>query len=203
MPIINIRNWRVYGLTDSFEFAQKLVQAGVKVLQYRDKTINDNLFVKTAKKIKAKCLENNVLFIINDRYLLNKKIEANGVHIGLNDDPMEKVRKYLGENLIIGLSVKTANQAAEAVKKGVDYVSVSPVFDTVNKKEEPGMGLEVLKQIKQVAEVPIVAIGGINERNLPQVVQAGADSAAFIGELVQAENLQQKVNNLKMLFNKK
>jgi len=193
-------DWRVYGLIDNLAFAQKLIAAGVGVLQYRDKKVNDNEFIHTARQIKKICDENNVCFIINDRYQLVKEIDCHGVHVGLQDEELKVVRGHLGQEYIIGMSIKTVEQALRAQEIGADYVSVSPVFDTVNKVEERGVGLERLREVAAAVSVPVVAIGSITEQNLPLVVAAGADSAAFIGELMNAVDLPAKVKNLKSIW---
>jgi len=191
-----IYSWKVYALTDSVVFAEKLAKTKIKVLQYRDKNISDQEFLARAKKIQKICRQNKVDFIINDRYYLIKKIQADGVHVGLKDKKIKTIRKFIGANKILGQSIKTIKQALYAQKQGVDYISVSPVFDTVNKKEEKGVGLKRLKEVRKAVKIPICAIGSITEKNLPQVIKAGADCAAFIGELINAKNLKQKINNL-------
>lgn len=185
----------VYAITNNYAFAKKLIMAKAKIIQYRDKNIDDENFIKTAEKIKKLCRKNNVLFVINDRYRLNKKIKADCIHLGLHDGQTKN---------IFGQSVKTITQAKSAEKKGALYIAVSPVFDTINKKEEKGLGLKRLREIKKAVKIPVCAIGGITEKNLPQVIKAGADCAAFIGELVHAKNLRKKINNLcRIMYSKK
>lgn len=194
-------DWRVYGLTDNLAFANQLIEAGVGVVQYRDKQISDEEFIKIARQIKNLCDQNNICFLINDRYQLVKEIDCDGVHVGLRDEELKIVCDFLGDGYIVGMSVKTVAQAWRAQEIGADYVSVSPVFDTVNKMEERGVGLERLREVATAVAVPVVAIGSITEQNLPRVVAAGAKSAAFIGELMKAKDLPTKVKNLKNIFN--
>lgn len=200
MPKKKNIDWRVYALTDNLGYAQKLIAAGVGVIQYRNKNIPDNDFVNIAKQIKNLCDLNNICFIINDRYKLVKEIDCDGVHVGLQDENIKIVRNFLGPDYIIGASIKEIPQALQAQTMGADYISVSPVFDTINKPEEKGVGLERLKEVVATVSVPVVAIGSITEQNLPQIVLAGAKSAAFIGELANAADLLKKVKDLKDVF---
>lgn len=199
-------DWRIYGLVDNVEFAEKLLRAGVKVIQYRNKDETDEIFVENAKKVKELCAQYGAALIVNDRYQLVKEIGADGVHVGLQDARVEKVRRELGDNFVVGLSVKTVEDAKEGKESGVDYVCVSPIFDTPN-KEEKGVGLEVLRDIaRELGEdMPVLVIGGITEKNLSEVVEAGAEGVAMIGELQKAaqegeEVLREKVQRMEKIF---
>lgn len=196
----DINGKRVYGLTNTLDFARKLIESNVKIIQYRDKDITDREFMAVAKKIASLCRKNKITCIINDRYYLNGAIRADGVHIGQKDESLPTVRKKMG-NKIIGQSIKTAEQAKRAQAEGADYVSVSPVFASANKKEERGLGLERLREAARAVAVPVYAIGGITETNLPAVGEAGADGAAFIGELMKARDLSEKINRLNKILN--
>jgi len=201
-------DWRIYGVVDSVQFAEELLKAGVKVIQYRNKAESDAQFVENAKKVKELCEKNNATLIINDRYQLLKEIGADGVHVGLQDlheNDLEKIRAEVGENVIIGLSVKTAENAVEGKNKGADYVCVSPLYDTVRKADEPGVGIEALREIAKAvgSDIPVLAIGGIKEENLLTVVEAGAEGVALIGELERAAQkgeLQEKVARMEKIF---
>jgi|SRR3989344_6210980 len=201
-------DWRIYGVADNVQFAEELLGAGVKVVQYRNKTETDEKFVENAKKIKELCKKNNATLIINDRYQLLKEIGADGVHVGLQDlheNDLEKIRAEVGGNVIIGLSVKTVENAVEGKNKGADYVCVSPLYDTVRKADEPGVGIEALREIAQAvgSDIPVLAIGGIREENLLMVVEAGAEGVALIGELERAAQkgeLQEKVARMEKVF---
>jgi thiamine-phosphate pyrophosphorylase len=203
-------DWRIYGLVDNIEFARQLLGAGVKVIQYRNKNETDEAFVKHAREVRELCAQHGAVLIINDRYQLVDQISADGVHVGLQDEDVERVSDYLrerlGDNVVIGFSVKTVEDARRGKEKGASYVCVSPLFDTPNKDEE-GVGLQALREIASVVgkDIPVLAIGGITEKNLSLVIEAGAEGVAMIGELQTAASegevkLREKIERMSDLF---
>lgn len=201
-------DWRIYGVVDNVRFAEELLRAGVKVIQYRNKMETDEEFVENAKKIKELCKKDNATLIINDRYQLLEKIGADGVHVGLQDlqeNDLKEIRARVGANAIIGLSVKNVENAVEGKQNGANYVCVSPLYDTPRKADEPGVGIEALREIAQTvgSDIPVLAIGGITEKNLPKVVEAGARGVAMIGELesaIRKGELSDKVERMEKMF---
>lgn len=186
------------GGRDNIQVVQAMIGAGIKVIQYREKD-------KTLLQKYRECLQiaqmtkaAGVTFIVNDDIELAKLVQADGVHIGQDDLPLEKVRQLVGEEMIIGLSTHSPNQAQEAVKKGADYIGVGPIFKTFTKKDvcEP-VGLEYLDYVAANIDIPFVAIGGIKEHNLHEVVSRGASCIALVTEIVGAENIAGKIENLR------
>lgn len=189
-------DWDIYALVDSYEFAVACLRAGIKVIQYREKYIGDEEYARTAKKIQQACA-GKASFIINDRLAIARELQADGVQLGQND---QDFRQAIGEFAFVGVSTHSVEQALRAEKDGATYIGIGPVFVTINKPEEPAIGLGVLKKVVEQVKIPIVAIGGITEDNLPQVVEAGARKTAFIGELksaFEAGNLSSKVASLR------
>ena len=182
----------IYAIVDTYEFALKALKSGIKIIQYRNKKVNNKEFLETAKKIRATCL-NKAIFIINDRFEIAKKIKPDGVHLGQKDMDFRKALKYFP---IVGVSTHNVNQAVYAEKNGATYIGVGPIFSTPTKPDRPAISIKELIKIKKKTNLPLVAIGGITEKNLPDVIKAGADSAAFITELKNAKNLEEKVNKL-------
>lgn len=142
--------------------------------------------------------EAGVTFIVNDDLELALLVEADGVHIGQEDLPLEKVRELVGEEMIIGVSTHSPQQAQEAVDKGADYIGVGPVFSTNTKKDVCApVGLEYLDYAVKQVPIPFVAIGGIKESNLLEVVKRGAKTIAMVTEIVGAEDISAKIASIR------
>ncbi|NOX16075.1 MAG: thiamine phosphate synthase, partial [Epsilonproteobacteria bacterium] len=139
--------------------------------------------------------EFGVIFIINDHIELAMMVEADGVHIGQDDWPFLEVRKLIGNDKIIGISTHSKAQAIEAVKLGADYIGVGPIFDT-NTKDYATVGIEYLEFVAKNISIPFVAIGGIKEHNLKQIINAGAKSVALVTEITKAKNITEKIHTL-------
>ena len=166
------------------------IKAGVKIIQYREKEKTTKEMYEETKEIKKLCDENNVLFVINDRIDICLGLWADGVHIGNDDMPYKEARRLLGDR-IIGLTVHNVDEAIEAEQLGVDYIGVSPIFETKTKLDAgPAAGLKLIEEVKKTVKIPFVAIGGINLENINDVVKAGAESAAVISAIVTKDDVE-------------
>jgi len=182
----------------NIEVVQKMIDAGVTIIQYREKD----------KKMKAKyseCLlirkmtkEAGVTFIVNDDIDLAILVGADGVHIGQDDLPIEKVRELVGEEMIIGISTHRPEEAQQAVKSGADYIGVGPIFRTATKKDvcDP-VGLTYLEYVARNISIPFVAIGGIKVDNIAEVVKKGAGCIAVITEITTSADIISKIKQIK------
>jgi thiamine-phosphate pyrophosphorylase len=160
------------------------VEGGAAYVQLREKDVSTRFFVEEAKRIKKLLGKYRVPLIINDRVDIALACGAEGVHIGQEDMPYEIVRKLMGQKAIIGLSVETWEDVEISETLDVNYIGVSPVFSTPTKKDTKGAwGLEGLAKIKAFSRHPLVAIGGINESNAREVVEAGADCIAVVSAI--------------------
>jgi len=166
------------------------IKAGVKIIQYREKELPTKEIYTKAKELREITKKNNVLLIINDRVDIALAVDADGIHLGLDDMPYDIARKLLG-NKIIGLTVHNFEEAIEAENLGADYVGISPIFATTTKLDagKPA-GLELIKKIKNKINIPFVAIGGINFENLDSVLKAGAKSVAAISSIVTKDDVE-------------
>jgi len=172
------------------------IKAGVKVIQYRDKEAATKVMFEEAKKIKKECDNSNVLFLINDRIDICLAVNADGVHLGYEDIPYRAARRLL-PNKIIGLTVHNLQEAIEAERLGADYIGISPIFETKTKLDAgPAAGLELIKQVKEKIKIPFVAIGGINQETLDNVLKAGAKSVAIISALITKNNVEEEAKRL-------
>jgi thiamine-phosphate pyrophosphorylase len=166
------------------EFAREMAQAGVGVLQYRDKVGAPNEVLRAAAEIAAEFSGRECLLIMNDRADL-ALLAGWGVHVGHLDLAPEEARKVLGVGKVIGVSTHNDGQVVAADASAADYVAVGPVFATSTKADtEPVVGLEGVRRARALTRKPLVAIGGITRENARSVMEAGADSVAVIGGLL-------------------
>ncbi|HOU35662.1 MAG TPA: thiamine phosphate synthase [Candidatus Omnitrophota bacterium] len=175
------------------------VKAGARVIQYRDKNASSERMYGTAKKLKRLC--KNALFIVNDRIDIAMAVGADGVHLGQQDIPLAVARRLLGEKKVIGVSVRTAEQARRAVAGKADYLAVGPVFPTSTKKDAGSpLGVDLIRRLKARFDIPVVAIGGITLDNAPDVIAAGADALCAISPVVTGRAVSAEVKKFQALF---
>jgi thiamine-phosphate pyrophosphorylase len=167
---------------------QDALRAGIKIIQYREKNQPVKEMLKEAKKIQNMC-KNKAFFIINDRADISLAINSDGIHLGQDDIPCKIARKLLGTKKIIGVTANNAQEAIKAEEDGADYIGASPIFTTTTKKDAgKGAGLKLIKDIKSKVSIPVVAIGGINLKNVASVLEAGADSVSAISAVIKVGN---------------
>ena len=163
------------------------VEGGVTVVQLRAKQAAGRDFLKQAATLYAWLHARHVALIINDRVDVALACDADGVHVGQDDLPCAAVRRLVGPNRIIGVSVSTVAEALQAERDGADYLGVSPVFATPTKPDTPpAAGLDGLAAIRSAVRLPLVAIGGISEQNAAAVIRAGADGIAVVSAIMAA-----------------
>ena len=166
------------------EVARRSYEGGADIVQLRVKD-NDPSFLEWAKEISSISKSYGRLFIVNDDVDIALQSGADGVHVGQGDTPVEEVRKRVPKDFIIGVSVGNAEEARIAERNGATYVALSPIFDTASKDDAGhGHGLETLREIRRAVSIPVVAIGGINKTNTPEIIKAGADGVAVISAVV-------------------
>jgi len=185
----------------NIEVVQAMIDAGVKIIQYREKDKKMLDKYKECQKIRELTRQAGVTFIINDDVDLALLVGADGIHIGQEDLPMEKVRELVGEEMIIGLSTHSPSQAQDAVAKGADYIGVGPIFKTYTKKDvcDP-VGFEYLEYVVQNIDIPFVAIGGIKQHNVAEVVKRGATCVAMVTEIVGADDISEKIKEVRRVI---
>ena len=178
------------------QIAEEAIKGGAKIIQLRDKKIDDESFEIIAKQILQITRKNNAIFIINDRVHIAKAIGADGIHIGQGDMPISEARKIVA-NMMIGLSASTLEEALEAEKLGADHIGFGPVFNTSTKLDaNPTTGLELLKLVCKSVKMPVAAIGGINLSNIIDVAKTGADCACVVSAVVCADDMAEAVKEL-------
>lgn len=188
----------LYGIIDlgyvkpeDIEFrAQQLIAGGSKILQLRAKNQSQEDILKWAKQLKPICNEARVLFIVNDFPEIAKEVNADGVHIGQEDGSLANVRKTVGNNMIVGRSTHSVEQAKTALAEGFDYIGFGPVYPTPTKKGRPAIGLENITEVEKLigSQIPVFCIGGITPNNLTEVIHHGAKRVVIVSALLCAEN---------------
>ena len=166
---------------------QAIEQHQINTLQYRHKTTDALIKLNEAKQLQQLCLRHNTLFIINDDINLAEKINADGVHLGKNDASIQYARQQLGGHAIIGMSCyDDINLAKQAQDQGANYVAFGALFPSNTKPNAINCSLDTIAQAKQVLNIPIVGIGGVNFKNQQQAFDAGCDAVAMINALFQS-----------------
>lgn len=181
-------------------FLKKLLKFRPSVVQLRIKNKHDKFFYNVGVKFRKIIPYKKTLFIINDRVDIALLVKSDGVHLGQDDLPPEKIRQFLPKKFIIGFSTHSFQQAKEALKLPVDYISVGPIFPTETKPEYPVVGVEVLRKVKEFVgdKLPVVAIGGINHKNVDLLKEAKPDAIAVVSALKELNHLN--IEKLKSIF---
>ncbi|MEM7656517.1 MAG: thiamine phosphate synthase [Bacteroidota bacterium] len=174
---------------DLIDVVEAAVKGGVSMVQLREKEATTRDFLAQAQRLKKVLAPYQVPLLINDRLDIALAVDAEGVHVGQSDMPVELAREMLGPDKIIGLSVENLAQATAANSLDIDYIGLSPVFSTQTKANiAPPLGLEGVEAIKKVSRFPSVGIGGINLQNAASIIQAGADGVAVVSYLMLADD---------------
>lgn len=187
----------VYLITDTaiqhryshVDLAKCAVQAGVHLVQYRDKAAPGRQALADIRAIASVCRDTRTTLMVNDRADLTIIGEADGVHIGQEDLPIPAARKVIGPDRIIGGTSSTLEEALQVERDGADYVALGHIFDTTTKqKDYPPRGLDTLKEVCDAVSIPVVAIGGITMGNARDVIDAGADMIALCSPICTADD---------------
>lgn len=167
--------------------AEQCVKLGIKMLQLREKHLDDRKLLKVAREIKTVIKGSETKLVINDRPDIATLCEADYLHLGQDDIDIEDARKIVGD-MKIGLSTHSIEQAKAAQLKNPDYIGFGPIFPTNAKvKPDPPVGIEKLKQVVNFSSIPVVAIGGIFPENIDDVLSTGVGSVAMVRHLMQTE----------------
>jgi thiamine-phosphate pyrophosphorylase len=185
----------------NIEVVRQMIDAGVRVVQYREKDKSSREKFHECVRIREMTMPSGAVFIVNDDPGLALAVEADGVHIGQDDMPIEAVRRICG-GMIIGLSTHSPEQARDAVSRGADYIGVGPIYRTFTKKNvcDP-VGLEYLDYAVKNVTIPFVAIGGIKEHNLEEVLSCGARTVCLVTEITGAEDIGEIVKRITSAIN--
>jgi len=185
----------------NYSDVRKAVSAGVEVVQYRNKTASTQALYSEALRLRKICRK--TLFLVNDRVDIALAVGADGVHLGQQDLPYQAARRLLGKEKIIGITVHNLKEARLAQKIGADYIAASPVFSTGTKSDAgKPLGLALFKDIAGGVSIPVVAIGGINLKNAPLVIKAGASALCAISAVVTKRDVKKETRKFQEIFKK-
>lgn len=196
---IKLEDKKLYLVTNSDKFRSEdefldaiasALEGGVDVLQFREKNMPARRIIELGKKIKQLCLQYDVTFIVNDRVDIAAILGADGVHLGQDDLDVKSAREILGDKCIVGVSTHMPEQALKAVEDGADYIGIGPVFATPTKEGRIPVGLDYVKWVSKNVGIPAFAIGGINEENVNEVIDAGAKRVAVVRAIINADSPQ-------------
>ena len=182
------------------EVASQLIKGGVGIIQLRDKLRSKGELLPIAQQIKELCSKHDVLFIMNDYLDLALAADADGLHLGQKDLPISAARRLMPIDKIIGCSTTTVEQAVAAESGGADYIAAGSIYTTSFKETATVIGLERLHQIRQAVGLPLVAIGGITEDKVTEVLAAGADSIAMISAVLKTEDVEEATRQVVASF---
>lgn len=186
---------------NNIEVAKEILDSGVKILQYREKNKKVKQMYEECLVIRKMTQEAGALFIVNDHLDVAVAADADGVHVGQEDLPVNWVRKIIGPSRIIGVSTHSPEQAHKAAADGADYIGVGPIYTTQTKTDVCApVGLEYLRYVVQNIDLPFVAIGGIKEHNLAQVLQTGAQTVALVTEIVGSSDIKGTIHRLNKIL---
>ncbi len=179
------------------EVARQAIAGGADCLQLREKSLEGGELLRRARQFVELCRENGVISIINDRVDIAIAADADGVHLGQGDIPAREARKMLGKNKIIGVSTHQIEQARQAILDGADYIGVGPVFRSSTKTRDFVAGLDYVRQVVQEVTIPAVAIAGITQENVDQVIAAGLRRVAVTAAVTEQADVAVAARALK------
>lgn len=182
-----------------YEQVEAALKGGATCVQLREKELDEETFLREAKELCALCRRYGVPFIVNDNVDIAIACGADGVHVGQEDMVADEVRRRVGEDMLLGVSVHTVEEARQAVRDGADYLGLGAVFPTSTKTDVDQMSNETLRAICEAVDVPITAIGGINRSNILQLSGSGVDGVALVSAIFSAEDIESTCRELRAL----
>jgi len=165
------------------------IAAGVRFFQYRNKSGSRRAVYETSLTLASLANKSGALFFVNDHADIAAAVDADGVHLGQDDLPIENARELLGKKKLIGISTHSREQAVVAETAGADYVGFGPIFATTTKDAGRVQGCAGITRIRQAVSIPVIAIGGITRENVRDVIKAGADGVAVISAILSAPDI--------------
>ncbi len=184
------------GKQSLYEQVESALRGGASCVQLREKELSEEEFLKEAVEIKALCRKYKVPFFINDNVDIAIKCGADGIHVGQEDMAAGEVRALVGENMIIGVSVHSVEEAVEAVKNGADCLGVGAMFSTSTKLDADVLPKQTLSDICNAVDIPVVAIGGLNKNNISELSGTGVDGVALVSAIFAAEDIESECREL-------
>ena len=201
---------RLYAVTDSAwlngrslaEVVREAIEGGATVVQYREKNKDYDDMLKEAREVCAVCREYGVPFIMNDSVEIAIAVDADGVHLGLDDGDLKAARELLGEGKIIGASTHNVQEALSAQAQGADYLGCGAVFGSTTKTDISSITPEILAQVTSAVQIPVVAIGGINRDNISKLNGCSLAGAAVVSAIFAQKDIRAAAKEMRALAEK-
>lgn len=185
------------GRRSLYEQVEEALKGGVTIVQMREKELPEEQFIEEACMIRELCHQYGVPLIINDNVNVALKSGADGVHVGIDDEPVSEIRKRVPQDFIIGATCKTTVQAKAAENDGADYMGVGAVFPSPTKENAKRITVSQLKDICSAVSIPAVAIGGINMDNVTELKGGGMAGIAVVSAIFAADDICKTTAELK------
>ena len=206
---MDLKTCKIYLVTDEKACLEKdfyicieeAIKGGVGIVQLREKKISTKDFYEKALKVKEICKNYGALFIINDRLDIAQAVEADGVHLGQSDMPIEKARKILKDKFLIGATARNIEEAKRAELLGADYIGSGAIFGTSTKDNAKKLEMEELKKIVASVKIPVFAIGGININNVGSLKNIGLQGICAVSGILSEKDCKKAVDIMLKNFN--
>jgi len=207
---VKVNQAKLYGIVDLGYTAsadlvsttQSLISGGTDILQLRAKGHTQEDVEKFTIEILPYCQRAGVPLIVNDFPEVASRVGADGVHIGQEDGSLQMVRQVVGDEMIVGRSTHSKEQAEVALAEGFDYIGFGPLFPTPTKKGRPGIGMDDVFYVenKVGSEIPVFCIGGITRSNIETVIEAGASRVVIVSDLLTAASIESATSEAKSML---
>jgi thiamine-phosphate pyrophosphorylase len=191
----------VLGDRDLIQSVEEAILGGATVVQLREKNCSSLDFYNLAVKLKGMTSKYGVPLIINDRLDIALAVKADGLHIGQEDLPLTVVKTIVGDDMLIGVSANTLEEALLAEKQGADYVGIGAVYPTDTKLDADYVTLDDLRSIREAISIPIVGIGGINEENIVEIMETNIEGVAIVSAILGKKDIKDATKELLQKLN--
>ena len=206
---MDLKDCKIYLVTDEkscngkdfYKCIEEAIKGGVKIIQLREKTLSTKDFFIKALKVKEICKNYGALFIINDRLDIAQAVEADGVHLGQSDMPIEKAKEILKNKFLIGVTARNVDEAIKAELEGADYIGSGAIFGTSTKDNAKKLEIEELKKIINSVKIPVFTIGGINTNNVSMLKNIGLQGVCSVSGILSEKDCKKAVENILKNFN--
>jgi len=206
---MDLKNCKIYLVTDEkaclekdfYTCIEEAIKGGVGIVQLREKNISTKDFYEKALKVKEICKNYGALFIINDRLDIAQAVEADGVHLGQSDMPIEKAREILKDKFLIGATARNVEESKRAELLGADYIGSGAIFGTSTKDNAKKLEMEELKKIVASVKIPVFAIGGININNVGSLKNIGLQGICAVSGILSEKDCKKAVDIMLKNFN--